>query len=69
MWKEWRMIGLPRVYVGDCAGNYSMGKPQKRWVDTVKECLRKKGLDVKQTKRMVQDRYEWQGFIKRNAWE
>ena len=31
-----------RVYVGVCAGSRSVCKPQKRWIDTVKECLRKK---------------------------
>ena len=36
-----------RVYVGVCAGSRSVGRPRKRWIDTVKECLRKRGLDVK----------------------
>ena len=27
-----------RVYVRECAGSSSVGKPQKRWIDTVKEC-------------------------------
>ena len=31
-----------RVYVGEFAGSCSMGMPQKRWADTVKECLKKK---------------------------
>ena len=35
-----------RVYVGECAGSCSVGRPQKRWIDTIKECLRKRGLDV-----------------------
>ena len=30
-----------RVYVGECAGDRSVGRPRKRWIDTVKECLRK----------------------------
>ena len=30
-----------RVYVGECACSRSVGRPQKRWIDTVKECLRK----------------------------
>ena len=30
-----------RFYVGECAG-----KPWKRWVNTVKDCLRKRGLDI-----------------------
>ena len=26
-----------RVYVGECAGSRSVGRPQKRWIDTVKD--------------------------------
>ena len=47
-----------RVYVGECAGSYSVGKLQKRWIDTVKECLKKRGLDVRYARRIVQDRSE-----------
>ena len=57
-----------RVYVVECAGSHSIGRPWKRWIDTVKECLRKRGLGVRQAKRMVQDRSEWRGFVKGNAW-
>ena len=31
-----------RVYVGECAGSRSVGRVRKRWIDTVKDCLRKK---------------------------
>ena len=51
-----------RLYVGECAGSRSVGRLRKRWTDTVKECLRKRGLDVRQGRRMVQDRSEWQGL-------
>ena len=44
-----------RVYVGEYAGSRSFGRPRKRWIDTVKECLRKRGLDVRQTRRIVQE--------------
>ena len=37
-----------RIYVGECAGNRSVGRPWKRWIDTVMECLKKRGLDVRQ---------------------
>ena len=45
-----------RVYVGECAGNCSVGWLWKRWIDIVKDCLRKRGLDVRQVRRMVHDR-------------
>ena len=56
-----------RVYVGKCAGSRSVGRPRKRWNDTV-ECSRKRGLDVGQARRMVQDKIEWRGFVRGNAW-
>ena len=31
-----------KVYVGECAGVSLVGRPWKRWVDNVKECLRKR---------------------------
>ena len=30
----------------------------------MKECLRKRGLDVIQARRMVEDRSEWRGFVR-----
>ena len=53
-----------RVYVGVCVGSRSVGRPWKRWIDTMKECLRKRGLDVRQARRMVQDRSEWRRFVR-----
>ena len=47
-----------RVYVGECAGSCLVGRPRKRWIDPVKDCLMKRGLDVRQARRMVQDRSE-----------
>ena len=59
---------VKRVYVGECDGSGSEGRPWKRWIDTVKECLRKKGLDIRQARRMIQDWSEWQRFVRNNAW-
>ena len=28
-----------RVCVGVCGGSHLVGRPQRRWIDTVKECL------------------------------
>ena len=45
-----------------------MGRPQERWIDTVKECLRKRGLDVRQARIMAHNRSERRGFVRGNAW-
>ena len=60
---RWKRTGLLRGHVGECAGSRSMGRWQKRWIDTMKECLRKRGLDIRQARRVVQDRSEWQGCV------
>ena len=53
-----------RVYVRECSVSCSVGRLQKRWIDTVKECLKKRGLDIRQAWKMVQDKSEWRGFVK-----
>ena len=58
-----------RVYVGECAGSHLVGRPRKRWIDTIKECLKKRGLNVRQARRMVQDRSECRGFVRGNVWD
>ena len=52
-----------RVYVGECAAICLVCWPRKRGINTVKDCLRKRGLDIRQAKRVVQDR-----CVRRNAW-
>ena len=54
-----------RVYVGESAGSHSVGRvgrPRKRSINTVKDCLKKGVLDVSQAKRMVRDRSIWRSF-------
>ena len=57
-----------RVHVGECACSLSMGSPSKRWIDTVKGYLKKRGLGVRQARRMVHDKSVWRGFVRGNAW-
>ena len=45
-----------RVYVGERASSYSVSRPRKRRIDTVKECLKKRGLYVRQARKMANDR-------------
>ena len=52
-----------RVYLGECAGSRSVGRARKRWIGTVKEYLRKGGLDARPSRRMVHDRSVWWGFV------
>ena len=56
------------VYVRKCAGSRSVGSPWKNWIDAVKDYLKKRGLDVRRARRMVQDGREYQGFVRRNTW-
>ena len=41
MGKMERDMIAKRVYVGECAGSCSLGRPRKRWIDAVKECKEK----------------------------
>ena len=68
MRREWKMIRMLRDYVRECPGSCSMGRRRKRWIDTVKESLRKRGLNVREARTMVQDRSERQRFMKGSVW-
>ena len=57
-----------KIYVGVCAGSHSLGRSRKRVINTVKGCLKKKVLDVRQVRRMVHDGNEWRRFVRGNAW-
>ena len=43
-----------RVYVRECAGSRSVGRPRKRSIDTVKDCLKKRGLDFRHDSCMIE---------------
>ena len=53
------------VYVGGSVqiDSRSVGRPRKRWIDNVKDRL-EKSLDIRQARRMVHDRSEWQEFVR-----
>ena len=38
------------VYVGECAGGHSVSRHRKRWSDTVKDCLKERGIVGRQAK-------------------
>ena len=46
-----------------------IGRPWKRWIVSVNDCLKKISLNIGQARRMVYDRKEWMaGFVRGNAW-
>ena len=45
-----------RACVGECAVSRRVGRQRKRWIGTVNDCLKKRGLDVRQARKMVHDR-------------
>ena len=49
------MLIISSLCRGVCAGSHSVGRLRNRWIDTVKDCLRKRGLDARQARKMVQD--------------
>ena len=38
---------------GECSCSCSVGRPWKRWIDTMKEHLKKSGLDIRQARCMI----------------
>ena len=56
------------MYVGGCVGSPLVGRPRKRWIDSVIECFKKRGLNVGQARRMVYDGNKWREFVRGNAW-
>ena len=50
-----------KVYVGECAGSHSV---DSRGRGGLKDCLKKRGLDVRQARRVVHN----MGFMRGNAW-
>ena len=39
------------------------GHRRKRWIDTLKDCLKNGGLDVRQARKIVHDRSEWRVLV------
>ena len=44
------------VYVRKCSGSHSAGRPRKRGINTMKNCLKKRDVDARQARIMEHDR-------------
>ena len=46
---------LIKGYMWECMGSRLVGRPGNRWMDSVNDCLKKRGLNDGQARRMVYD--------------
>ena len=59
------MIGLLKGCMWESVWEVTLiGRPQQRWIDSVNDCLKKRGLNVGLVKRMVRDSSKWRGFVR-----
>ena len=47
------------IYVRESAGIRPVGRRRERWTEAVKVCLKKRGSEVRQTRKMVNVRSVW----------
>jgi len=53
-----------QVYESEMQGRRCRGRPRKGWMDSVKEVLSKRGLNIQEAKVCVQDRREWRNVCR-----
>jgi hypothetical protein len=53
-----------RISVGNPEGKRSLGRPRRRWVDTIKLYLREIGWDGMDWIDLAQDTDQWRTFVK-----
>src|SRR5678816_1567325 len=47
---------VKRMYSGECVGNRPAGRPKKKWIESVKECLQERNVSLAEARRKVHDR-------------
>jgi hypothetical protein len=52
-----------RVLVGRPEGKRPLGRPRRRWEDSIKMDLRETGIDRANWIRLAQDRVQWRAFV------
>jgi hypothetical protein len=55
--------GTYRVLVGRPERKRTLGKPRRRWEDSIKVDLREIGIDGANWIRLAQDRVRWRAFV------
>src|SRR5678816_1585400 len=52
------------MYSGECVGNRPAGRPKKKWIESVNECLKERGVSLAGAIIKVHNRSEWKGFVR-----
>ena len=55
---------VKRMYNSECVGDRPVGRPKKRWIESLKECLTERNVSLGEARRFVHDRSVWRGFCK-----
>jgi hypothetical protein len=55
--------GVYRVLVGRPSGKRPLGRPRRRWEDSITLDLRETGIDGANWIRLAQDRVQWRAFV------
>ena len=54
---------VKRMYSGECVGNRPAGRPKRKWIESVNECLKERNVSLAEARIKVHDRREWRGFV------
>ena len=57
-----------RVYDVESMGSHLVGRPRKRWIDSVNDCFKGRGLNAGEASRMMYSRSEWRELVRGSAW-
>ena len=58
---------VKRMHSSECEGSKPVGRPKKRWIESVTKCLRERNVDLEEARGMVSNRNVWRVFS-RGIW-
>ena len=44
-----------------------VGRPKKKWIESVKECLEERNVNLEEARRKVHNRNEWPAFLREHG--
>src|SRR5678815_5117333 len=55
---------VKRMYSGEWVRIRPAGRPKKKWIESVNECLKERGANLAEARIKVHNRSEWRGFVR-----